>query len=145
MISVSPYARAVSQAVLRLTLERNEMVSARAWAMLGRLSHVLDRSELGACVDELRPALRSRAFNTLGLVPGPDDTPVAAGLLDSATHATQHGLRHAATFALGMAGHAHVERLVQHGPEDVRRASQWWLLLGSAIHDLDVPATAAAP
>ncbi len=142
MISVSPYARATSQAVLRLTLERNELVSARAWAMLGRLSHVLDRNELRACIDEHRPALRARAFNTLGLVPGPLEDDVADGLLSSAADAPQHSLRHAATFALGMAGHDHVRHLSEHGVDDVRRASRWWVELGSAVHDRDLPAPA---
>lgn len=138
MISVSPYARATSQAVLRLTQERNELVSARSWAMLGRLSHVLDRSELRSCIREQRPGLRARAFNTLGLVPGELEDDVADDILDSAANAPQPSMRHAATFALGMAGHRHMQQLNQHDSDDVRRASRWWLELGPAVHDSDL-------
>ncbi len=137
LLGASPYAPPVAQAVLRLTADRNEMVSSMSWSMLRRLSHVLDCSEVARGINERRDRPRARALVTLGLSCGPLPDNVADAALLTATTSTDPTLRHAATFALGMAGHPHLHAVANHDVDETARAGQWWLETGSALHDAD--------
>ena len=137
MISVSPYAAGASRALLDLTGDRNHLVASRAWAMLGRFSHSVDRKELGSSAVAQRSSMRARAYQTLGLVDGTIEDDVADRLLHDATDAPDRTLRHSATFALGMAGHPHLQTVAAHHEPAVRDAGRWWSAMGPAVVDDD--------
>ena len=138
-LSLSPYARAVGRALLDLTEDPDTQVAAMAWSALRRLGHVIDRATAaGVALRERRPELRARALLTLGLCHGPLRDADAAHLVQSACEpATPELERHAAVFALGMAGHPAVQ---QAADDDcpLTPAARWWVRTGPALHDDDV-------
>lgn len=140
-LSLSPYARAVGRALLDLTTDPDQQVAAMAWSVLRRLGHVVDRETVAtAALRERRDELRPRALLTLGLCHGPLREGDAAALAQSACDpGSSAEERHAAVFALGMAGHPCLEQAAtSHSP--MAPAARWWLRSGPSLHDGDVVA-----
>lgn len=140
-VSLSPYALAVGRALLDLTEDPDTQVAAMAWSALRRLGHVVDRATAaGIALRERRSDLRARALLTLGLCHGPLRDADAAHLVQSACEpSTPEVERHAAVFALGMAGHPAV-RQAADDECPLTRAASWWVRTGPALHDDDVVA-----
>lgn len=135
VLASSPYARPVADATLRVACDGDEVTAGLAYSLLRRLGHVLDRAEVAECAEaETRPDLKAAALLTMGLSRGDLPESMAAQLASLAT--TSHGTRlgHAATYALGMAGHESLTDLAD-APGPAREAAAWWAQAGGAIHD----------
>lgn len=142
LLGLSPYGRAVAQAVLKLTEEADDQVASMSWSLLRRLGHVVRREEVAevACAEQ-RSGLRARGFVTTGLSHGTLDDGAAGLLLEAARSAPTRSLQHAALFALGMADHAHLADLCESEPRG-HPGALWWREIGSSLHDDDVPSDA---
>ena len=135
VLAASPYARPVAEAAMSASVERNDATAAMSWSLLRRMGHVLDRGEVAErAFAEKRPALHASALITLGLSTGAVPHAMGEHLLRTAHEHSSTRLGHAATFALGMSGHQHLQALAnQAGP--CQRAALWWTSVGSALHD----------
>ncbi len=135
VLAASPYARPVAEAALDAAAERDETTAELAWSLSRRLGHVLDRAEVSdRAFAERRPALHASALVTLGLSLGELPQPMAEHLRRTARTSTGTRVGHAATFALGMAGHPYLTALAaEAGPW--QRPAQWWASVGPALHD----------
>lgn len=134
LLGASPYAPAVAAETLELTQDDDPVTAGLAWSMLRRLGHVVSRSDLAeAALGEGRSSLYPRALVTLGMAHGPIPDHAARRIMSDIGDTTSAGLRHAAVFALGMAGHPSLGWLrtsPQLGP-----AADWWTATGSSLHD----------
>jgi hypothetical protein len=104
--------------------------------VLMRVGHRDRREEVVrlACEDK-RPSVRARALVTLGLG-GPlaaEDAEAVAAPYDESRPIE----RHAALFALGMAGAPQLAALAESADQETRRGARWWLAQGPALEDGD--------
>jgi hypothetical protein len=135
-LAASPYARPVAEAALAATTDRDAATAALLWSLLRRMGHVLTREQVAAAAyEETRPVLHAAALVTLGLATGDVPSRMADHLLATARDRAGTRMGHAATLALGMTGHRHLETLTsQAGPWS--GAARWWTSVGPALHDV---------
>lgn len=146
LLSISPYGRAVTGAVLELASDTDDLVASMCWSMLRRMGHVVERSRIAPkMVDERRAGIQAKAIVALGLTYGDLDDDAAELMVTTARTAATDGLRHAAIFALSMADHRHLETLQHDDAAATSRPATWWRTLGPAIHDADVLAASVTP
>jgi hypothetical protein len=110
-------------------------VANRASLLLRQIATEEQRDHLQrwAC-DESRRQIRGTAILTLGRLPNglhEDEEPFVLETLASGGRATQR----ACLYALGMSGSGVLKELSDCDNELHRRAAQWWLRTGPAIHE----------
>ena len=141
-LAASPHARPIAESLLRLTRDNDSVTSTMSWSLLRRLGHVMEREQVATlALDERSKALRPSALVVLGLSRGEVPSSMAEHLLRAATQSEDSRLGHAATFALGMAGHPLLETLA-NTPGPQMRSALWWSTVGPALYDDPAPAAA---
>ncbi len=134
-LAASPYAAGVAQTTLRVTQERDPLVTTMCWPLLRRCGHLLERDQVAAAaIIERSGELVPHAVMLLGFGHGPLPTELADRLLAAAPDDSNPQLAHAALFTLGMAGHAHLSQLSDR-PGHCQATAGWWQKLGPALDD----------
>ncbi|WP_133059047.1 MULTISPECIES: hypothetical protein [unclassified Nocardioides] len=137
LIAASPYAPATARHLLRVAADNNDLLAARAWTVLMRVGDGGQREEVvHRALVEARPSIRSRALVNVGLG-GPLQAEQSHAVLARFDRAKMLE-RHAALFALGMAGAPELDVLAKSDDLETQRGALWWLTQGPAIHDRDV-------
>ena len=135
LLSVSPYRAGVAAGLCEIVEIADDTVANRAAMLLRQLATEQQREELRRWArDDSRRQIRGVAILTLGRLPHglqEEDEPVALEALSSAGRATQR----ACLYALGMSGSPVIKELSDGDDELHRRAAQWWVRTGSAIHE----------
>lgn len=135
-LAASPYRHAVARQCHTLTGGSNYFLAARAWTLMMRVGIAGRRGDVVLrALTDTRPTLKSRALINLGLNHEPVSSAEARALLAQLEPDSRGSVRYGTFFALGMSGAKEMKALVNHEQEKVRRAAQWWLDQGSAIHD----------
>lgn len=137
LLSASPYGPAAADQVLALTHRGDELIAARAWALLMRLPcPTPPQPSRARSVGTMPERHVARVLVNVGIHDRPLDQVTAASIA-SRLPATRHADHHGALFALGMHGSPELARLSEHADPEVRRAASWWLLQGGATRDDD--------
>lgn len=137
LLAASPYASGIAESSLALTRGRDATVAALCWPLLRRCGHLLEREHVATSAMPPAPSggrPPTGAYVALGVARGAVPDAVADRVLETARDTSDPHLARAATFALGMSGHPHLEALGALGgaPE---AAARWWQDLGPALHD----------
>lgn len=137
LLTVSPYRDGVARAVTEVADETAEAeVARRSAALLRYLGTEEQRSDLlGWARAGDRPEVRDHALISLGRLPGGMTPDCNAVVMDALTTSTVPEVQRAAMYALGMSGAPQLADLAANGDDFQRRAAQWWIRIGPAIHE----------
>lgn len=145
LIAASPYAAPVTDGLLDLAADDNELVASRAWDALlaiGR-ADTADRADTRAVAEE-RGHLRSAALAALRGWRQPLSAEHAETIAMTARTAPTADVRSHALTALALRSSASLDALIDAGPEIIR-AVYWWQGVGNALTDDDTVRSEAAP
>ncbi|MGZ4429726.1 MAG: HEAT repeat domain-containing protein, partial [Nocardioidaceae bacterium] len=136
LLTVSPYRSGVAAACAELVGERDGSVAIAAARLLRYLAVEDQRAELLAwAADESRPEIGAAALVALGRLTGEWSAADDAAVHELLAATGDADVRRGCMYALGMSGSDGLSELARHGDDEQRRAAEWWIRLGPAIHE----------
>lgn len=135
LLSVSPYRAGVAEALCEVIEVADDTVANLAAMLLRQVATEQQRGHLRRWAqDASRRQVRGASILTLGRLPEglhEEDEPLVLDVLSSGGRATER----ACLYALGMSGSPAIKQLADCDNELHRRAAQWWIRTGPAIHE----------